>query len=48
MNLNGQEIIVQQIEESITIIDICNLPSGIYFVKLTNNLTVQVGKFIKK
>jgi len=28
-------------------IDISNLPSGVYFVRLTNDNTVAVGKIIK-
>jgi hypothetical protein len=48
MNLNGQELIVQPITEPKTQIDISNLPRGVYFVRLTNNKTVEVRKIIKE
>ena len=48
MNLNGQEVLTRQITESKTQIDISNLPSGVYFVRLTNDKTVEVGKFVKE
>jgi hypothetical protein len=48
MNLNGQEILTCQITESKTTIDISTLPSGVYFVRLTNDKTVEVGKFVKQ
>ncbi len=47
-NLNGQEIITRQITELKTQIDISNLPAGIYFVRLTSDKTVEVGKIIKQ
>jgi hypothetical protein len=47
MNLNGQEVLTSQITEPKTVIDISNLPSGVYFVRLTNDKTVEVGKIIK-
>ena len=46
--LSGQEIITRPITEPKTQIDINNLPSGVYFVRLTNDKTVEVGKFVKK
>jgi hypothetical protein len=48
MNVNGQQLITRHITEPKTQIDISNLPSGVYFVRLTNNRTVEVGKFIKQ
>ena len=48
MNLNGKEVLTLQITETKTIIDISNLPSGVYFVRLTNEKTVEVGKFVKQ
>jgi hypothetical protein len=48
MNLNGQELISRLITEPKTIIDISTLPSGIYFVRVTGEKTVEVGKFIKQ
>jgi photosystem II stability/assembly factor-like uncharacterized protein len=48
LNLSGQELITRQITEPKTQIDISTLPSGVYFVRLTVEKTVQVGKFIKQ
>jgi Domain of unknown function (DUF5060)/Secretion system C-terminal sorting domain len=48
MNPNGQEILTRQISEPKTMIDISKLPAGVYFVWLTNNRTMEVGKFIKQ
>jgi hypothetical protein len=47
-NLNGQQLITRQITEPKTQIDIRNLPSGVYFVRLTDDRTVEVRKFIKQ
>jgi hypothetical protein len=47
-NLNGQELITRQITQPKTTIDVSNLPSGVYFVRLTNDKTVEVGKFVKQ
>jgi uncharacterized delta-60 repeat protein len=48
VNIEGQQLITRQITESKTQIDISNLPSGIYFVKLANDKVVEVGKFVKE
>ena len=48
VNLNGQQLITRQITKPKTQIDISNLPSGVYFVRLTNDKTVEVGKFVKR
>ena len=48
MNLSGQQLITRQITEPKTQLDISTLPSGVYFVRLTNDRTVETGKFIKK
>ena len=48
LNLNGQELIRQQVKDSKTQIDISNLASGIYFVKLITDMTVEVRKIIKE
>jgi hypothetical protein len=45
-NLSGQQLIQQQITEPITVIDVSNLTSGLYVVKVTDERTVQVGKVI--
>ncbi|MFZ4521768.1 MAG: T9SS type A sorting domain-containing protein, partial [Bacteroidales bacterium] len=47
VNVNGQELITHQIIEPKTQVDISNLPSGVYFVRLTNDRNVTMGKFIK-
>jgi hypothetical protein len=48
VNIEGQQLITRQITMTKTQIDISNLPSGIYFVRLTNDKTVEVGKIIKE
>jgi hypothetical protein len=48
MNLNGQELITRQITQPKTQLDISSLPSGVYFVRVTNDRTVTVGKFVKQ
>lgn len=47
-NLNGQQIITQQIFEHQTKLDISNLPAGIYIVKAWNDKEVMVRKMIKQ
>lgn len=48
LNINGQELLKQEIRNRKTQIDISKLPSGIYFIKLTNDETVEVRKIIKE
>jgi Secretion system C-terminal sorting domain/Photosynthesis system II assembly factor YCF48 len=48
LNLNGQTLITYQITEPSIQIDITSLPSRVYFVRLTNDRTVKVGKIIKQ
>jgi hypothetical protein len=48
ITLTGQQLISRQVTELETVIDLSTLPSGVYFVRLTNDKTVQVGKFIKQ
>ena len=48
MNLNGQEILSRQISQPKTQLDISSMPSGIYFVQLTNDKNVSIGKFVKQ
>jgi hypothetical protein len=48
LNIEGQELITRQITEPKTQLDISNLPGGVYFVRLTNDKTVEVGKIIKQ
>ncbi len=47
-NLNCQELLHQTITEATSNIDISSLPCGVYFVKLINDKTVQIGKIIKR
>jgi len=47
-NVNGQELLNQPISKPSAQIDIKNLPAGVYFMRLTNEKTVRVGKFIKQ
>jgi len=47
-NINSQQLLQQEITEPKTIIDISSLPSGVFFVRLTGERTVNVGKFIKQ
>ena len=48
LNLNGQELMNKPISKKSTQIDITNLPAGIYFIRVTYEKTVQVGKFLKE
>lgn len=48
INQIGQELISQQVKELKTTIDISTLPNGVYFVRLTNDKTVEMGKFVKQ
>jgi Secretion system C-terminal sorting domain len=48
MTLNGEEVLTRSLIKPKTQIDISNLPSGVYFVRLTNDKMVEVGKFIKQ
>jgi hypothetical protein len=47
INCSGQQFITRQFTKPKMQIDISNLPSGVYFVRLTNDNTVAVGKIIK-
>jgi hypothetical protein len=47
VNLTGQELIILRISEPRTQIDIHDLPGGLYFIRLTDEKTIKVGKFIK-
>jgi hypothetical protein len=48
LNLNGKELLQKEITEPKTQLDISNLPSGVYFIRMTGERKVQVGKFIKQ
>ncbi|MDD5570644.1 MAG: T9SS type A sorting domain-containing protein [Bacteroidales bacterium] len=47
-NINGQEMIKEQGIRQKAQVDVSNLPSGIYFVKLITDKTVEVRKIIKE
>ncbi len=47
-NLSGQIVSYQLIKDKKTQIDIRNLPVGVYFIKLVNEKTVRVCKFIRE
>ncbi|MEI7726917.1 MAG: T9SS type A sorting domain-containing protein [Bacteroidota bacterium] len=46
-NLSGQTVLSRKITETKTQLDISALPAGVYFVRVTGEKTVQVGKLIK-
>jgi hypothetical protein len=46
-NQNGREVIRRQITESRTVVDMSELPGGVYFVRMTGERTVSVERFIK-
>ncbi len=48
LNFEGQKLLIHQITEHKTQIDISSLPKGVYFVRITNDRMVEVGKFIKQ
>ena len=47
INLNGQQLITRQITGPNATLDISSLPNGVYFVRLTSESKVALGKFIK-
>jgi hypothetical protein len=47
LNLNGEEVLTRSLIKPKTQIDISNLSSGVYFMRLTSDKTVEVGKFVK-
>jgi hypothetical protein len=44
----GRELIVRQITQSKIELNISSLPDGIYFVKLTSDRKIFVGKIVKQ
>jgi hypothetical protein len=48
INLSGQQLLQQTITEPTTTIDVSGLKSGVYFVRLTGDKTVSVGKLLKQ
>ena len=47
-NINSQQLIARHITEQKTVIDVSALPTGFYFVKVSDERTVMVGKVVKK
>jgi len=47
-SINGQKIMSCQIKEQQTVIDVSETPPGVYFVKVSDDRTVKVGKFVKQ
>jgi photosystem II stability/assembly factor-like uncharacterized protein len=47
-NLNGQALLSRQITEPIINVDASGLVSGVYFVRVMDERTVMVGKFVKQ
>jgi len=47
-NLNGQALLSRQITEQQTVVDVSGLSQGIYFVRVVDDMTVQVEKFVKQ
>jgi len=48
LNLNGQQILQQELTEPTTAVDVSGLKSGVYVVRVFGEKGVQVGKFIKQ
>jgi hypothetical protein len=48
LNLYGKELITCQITGTKTQLDISHLPGGAYFIRVTNNKTVEMRKIIKQ
>jgi hypothetical protein len=47
-NLSGQHLIERQITEPKTVVDVSGLSQGVYFVKVKDDRTVQVGNIIRQ
>ncbi|MDQ3193198.1 MAG: YCF48-related protein [Bacteroidota bacterium] len=47
-NISGQELLKQKLNESKTVLDIGHLASGVYFIKLCDENTVEMRKIIKE
>jgi photosystem II stability/assembly factor-like uncharacterized protein len=47
-NVNGLELIVKKVINNRTRIDIRDIPSGVYLIRLQNEKIVEVGKIIKE
>jgi len=47
-NISGRAISSRQITEKQTVVDLAGLPQGVYFVRVTDESKVQVGKIIRQ
>jgi len=47
LNMNGVELMRQQVSAPKTVIDVSCFPNGVYVLKLQNETSVRIGKFIK-
>ena len=47
LDLAGRELLSQVVRNSSTRVDLRAFPAGVYYVRLTSQGTVQVGKVIK-
>jgi uncharacterized protein (TIGR02145 family) len=47
-NLSAQQLIIRQLTEPKTVIDISNLPGGVYFFRICNDKTTSAAKLIKQ
>jgi len=48
ININGQALISRQVTEQEMVVDVSGLSQGVYFVRVRDDRTVQVGKFVKQ
>lgn len=48
LNLNGNQLLQKEITKPRIQFDISTLPGGVYIVRLTNDKTVEVGKFVRQ
>ncbi|MFA4864422.1 MAG: T9SS type A sorting domain-containing protein, partial [Bacteroidales bacterium] len=47
IDITGKQLIQRQITEKQTVVDVSGLSQGVYFLRVANERTVMVGKFIK-
>ena len=48
INVNGQELLKQQVVSPKTELDVSNFATGVYTIRLLNNNSVEVKKFVKE
>ena len=48
LNFTGQEFIQQKVIDKKTVIDLKNLPSGVYIIKAKTDKEIVTNKFIKQ